>query len=356
MEKIIFIVPSLGIGGAQKVAAFIMDYVVRNQYDITAIIKDKEDSNIDINPKIKVLYLNDGIKRGVLRRIHEVLSVRNLTKKINPNAIIVFGSLAMPALGAVLSGIPVIGCERGDPHKYSKKRLLINKLLYRKYDYCVFQTEQVRQYYRKDPKHSSVIANPCPRVPYVRSSKGEKIIAAAGRLSEDKGFDTLIKAYNLKKEELNDYKVVIYGEGNYRKKLEQLINDLCLSGKVILYGKVKDLPKHLSEASLFVLTSWYEGIPNVLIEAMSIGLPIVATDCAPGGARLLMDNGCRGGIIVPVQDEHKMAEAIKYMIDNPEYADKMGKLGMDICNIYSPEKIGTEWMDIIKQFDSKNRD
>ena len=356
MKKILFIIPSLGVGGAQKVAAFIMDCAVRNKYDVTALIKDKEESNIDINHKIKVLYLNTRIKNEIPRRIHEILAVKKLAQKITPNVIVVFGSLAMPALGAVMSGIPVIGCERGDPHKYSKKRILINKWLYNKYDYCVFQTEQVRQYYRKDQKCSKVIANPCPTVPYIRNGKHEKTIVAAGRLTEDKGFDTLIKAYNLKRKELNDYKVVIYGEGNYRKELECLIDELHLSEKIILYGKVKNLPKYLTEASLFVLTSWYEGIPNVLIEAMSIGLPIVATDCEPGGARLLMNNGKRGGIIVPIRDEHKMAEAIKYMIDNPDYADKMGRLGMDICNVYSPEIIGTEWMNVIEQFDSKDRD
>jgi glycosyltransferase involved in cell wall biosynthesis len=93
-----------------------------------------------------------------------------------------------------------------------------------------------------------------------------------------------------------------------------------------------------------VLSSWFEGLPNVLIEAMALGLPIVSTDCSPGGARFLMDNGNRGGIIVPINDSSKMAEAIKYIIFHKEEAAILAEKGKDLISLYSPTKIELQWI------------
>ena len=92
------------------------------------------------------------------------------------------------------------------------------------------------------------------------------------------------------------------------------------------------------DAYMFVLTSDYEGIPNSLIEAMSLGVPVVATDCTPGGAALLINNK-NNGILVPRGSAHEVAKAMTYLLDNPSQAEKYGENARKVIEKYSEEKI-----------------
>ena len=99
---------------------------------------------------------------------------------------------------------------------------------------------------------------------------------------------------------------------------------------------------------MFVMTSDYEGIPNALAEAMSLGLPCISTDCSPGGAALLMENG-KNGLLVPVGDSDKLAEAMREYMDDPEFAEQMGRNAINIADTFSQEKILDQWISFIER-------
>ncbi|MDD4369911.1 MAG: glycosyltransferase [Anaerostipes sp.] len=342
-RRLLFLVASLGVGGAQKIAAFVMNACIRAGYKVSVISLSEDELNVELDKKIECTYVRYNHKNKYLRKIDEIMSVKNIIKNAKPDIVIVFGSYTFPSIGVVCAGVPAIGCERGDPYTYSKFRQMLNKLIYKKYIFSVFQSEGARDYYGLDYKKTAVICNPCFDVD-VSALKKEKVISAAGRLSIDKGFDTLIDAFNIIKDDIPDYKVVIYGDGPYRDELRKKIDIMKLNDRVTLFGKVKKIPEYIGSSSLFVLSSWFEGLPNVLIEAMALGLPIVSTDCSPGGARFLMDNGNRGGIIVPINDSSKMAEAIKYIIFHKEEAAILAEKGKDLISLYSPTKIELQWI------------
>jgi glycosyltransferase involved in cell wall biosynthesis len=133
------------------------------------------------------------------------------------------------------------------------------------------------------------------------------VILGVGRLSVQKDFPTLIRAFALVRKHI-PARLMILGEGEDRSQLEVLIEELGLSADVTLPGFVSNPYAFMSKAGVFALSSVYEGLPTVLIEAMAVGTPVVSTDC-PSGPREILDGG-KYGSLVPVKDVQAIADAI----------------------------------------------
>lgn len=347
-KRILFLVFSLKYGGAQKNAAFVMNACVRNGYSVSVLSMEHCDNvEVDLLPEIEVLFLKQIKDNTKLKRvINEISSTTEVIDRVKPDLIILFGSLEFAPLVAIRSGIRIIGCERGNPKAFRKRRIFLNKIYYKQYHYAVFQNDNVRLFYHLSNNKCSVIVNPCYPVNSI-TVKSEKTIATASRLDEGKGNDTLIKAFAKIANQIPEYKLIIYGDGPQKEMLTELIKTSDLDDRVTLFGKVDDVVKYISSSELFVMPSWSEGLPNVLIEAMSIGKPIVATDCGVGGVRYIMDGGNRGGVLVPVKDEKLLADAMLYMINNKDYAKSIGLKGRDILTLFKPSVIENAWLTVI---------
>lgn len=359
--KLLFVTRGLGLGGAQKVLVFVANLCAEVGYNVTLISLTHTKTTLKINENVNIKYViydtnkvnqSNFITKTFLQ-LSFLMRLRKTINNIEPELIIVFLSdvVRMVALSLTGRNIPIIGSERGNPLGYSKRMYKKYSRAYRKCNTVVFQTKKAASAYEGDiQKKSFVISNPCiPRLESIKPYQGirKKVIATAGRLDDQKRFDILIFAFNKVVKEHPEYKLYIYGDGERRDYLQNLIGKLNLNNKVILKGKEKDVFSKIYNCSAFVLSSDFEGIPNVLIEAMSIGIPCISTDCDPGGPKQLLDNG-RRGLLVPVGDINGMAKAINLYIENPEQANNYGKLGMEIKEELSPEKIGKRWLDIIE--------
>ena len=148
------------------------------------------------------------------------------------------------------------------------------------------------------------------------TSKSIPIIIAVGRLTNQKDFRTLIKAFSLVRKEI-EVNLVILGEGEERKSLEDFSEKLGVSEYVYMPGLVDNPYKYMSKSDVFVLSSIYEGLPTVLVEALALGLPIVSTDCK-SGPREILDNG-KYGKLVPVGNAFLMKEAIISCLNGEVY-------------------------------------
>ena len=135
-----------------------------------------------------------------------------------------------------------------------------------------------------------------------------------GRLTEQKGFDTLIKAFGDVSNKHSDYQLKIYGEGEKKEELNSLIKELKLKEKVVLCGSSSEAIKEVANSEIFVLSSRYEGMPNALIEAMATGTACISTDCNFGPSDLIIDGV--NGILVPVDDIELLSNKINYLIEN----------------------------------------
>jgi len=145
-----------------------------------------------------------------------------------------------------------------------------------------------------------------------------------------------------------DYKLNIYGEGDLRDSLEKNIKSLNLEKKVFLKGTVNNLKDKIYTVSLFILSSNYEGMPNSLMEAMSLGLPVISTDCPCGGPKFLIENNING-VLVPVGDKKKLEKAMNRLLSNPNIANELGKNANNICSFLEPNKIYKKWEEYIEK-------
>jgi glycosyltransferase involved in cell wall biosynthesis len=165
------------------------------------------------------------------------------------------------------------------------------------------------------PDLARAAAEPCPH-PWVAEPSPARgpVIVGAGRFQRQKDFPTLIRAFARLRLE-RPCRLLLLGEGGWRDRLVALIQDLGLGAEVDLPGFQPNLYPFLARADLFVLSSAWEGSPNVLTEAMALGTPVVSTDC-PSGPREILEGG-RFGPLVPVGDTDALAAAMARTLDSP---------------------------------------
>lgn len=193
-----------------------------------------------------------------------------------------------------------------------------------------------------------VIPNPCSldgqKVPI--KSKKSKVVLTVGRLHEQKGFDLLLRAWQIVERDYADWSLRIVGDGPQRHALEKLIDELSLQ-HVALVGQTDDVSKEYAEASLYVLSSRYEGLPLALIEAMWMGLPCIAFDCQQGPSELLSDDR---GWLVSNGDVKAFCEQIEYAITHlPEAAERAKKAQVFAQQTYSESAIMPQWKKLIEE-------
>jgi len=152
--------------------------------------------------------------------------------------------------------------------------------------------------------------------------KSRPMIVAAGRLTKQKNFSILIRAFSLVRKNL-DISLVIMGEGELRSELETLISEYDLQGHVLLPGFVENPFFVMKQAKLFVLSSAWEGLPNVLIQAMACGTPVVSTNCPSGPAEIL--EGGKWGRLLPVGDVDALAQGMLDTLTETEHPDVVSR-------------------------------
>lgn len=356
-KHILIIADSLGYGGLQKITAFIANSCVTHNLKVTVISMKNTETKQFFLEKVNVIKLNFIDTKNNIRTFRQLMKTSNELKQVinkeSPDLIIAMGNapLLISKLSCLGQEIKIIGAERNSPSRYSLIWKLINKWLFSTTSINVFQTKIAMNYYGKlIRKKSVVIPNP-----YIKNNEitqpffGERekvITAAAARFEDKKGFEELIKAFSIVNKEHPDYTLVIYGDGELYQKYVNLAKDLNIHENVQFPGKIDNVAKTIYKSSVFVLPSKFEGIPNILMEVMGVGVPVVATDCHPGGPKLLTKNGDYGKL-VPVNNIQALADGIQEIIDNNELSLYYSINGMKHMETFSEQKIKRKWIDLI---------
>ena len=178
------------------------------------------------------------------------------------------------------------------------------------------------------------------------SIEAKNKISAVGRLSEQKDYPSLFKAFRLVSEKHPDIRLEIFGTGGDELSLRDFATKLGIDGKVDFMGTRKDAILMIADSLCYVMSSRFEGMPNALMEAMAIGLPCVSTDC-PNGPRELIEDGVNG-LLVPVGDHESLADAICKMIEDREFATTCAIRAKGILNTHSVENIAKQYMNYVQ--------
>jgi len=166
------------------------------------------------------------------------------------------------------------------------------------------------------------------------------LILAAGRLIAQKDFQTLIHAFALLRSK-RQAKLIILGEGGQRPELESLVQTLGIVSDVEMPGFVDNPYQYMSRASVFVLTSLYEGLPGVLTQALACGCPVVSTDC-PGGSAEILEHG-KYGRLVPVKDQKALVDAINSTLNETTNSDQL----KERASLFSVEYAAEQYLDYL---------
>ena len=364
-KKIVFFILSLTKGGAEHVVANMCNDYFVNDYNVTIVTCMKAPVEYPLHSEIKTVTLDkepeeseQGLMTRFLRRRSALFRV---LKEEKPNLIISF----MPEPNFIALSlrksmkIPTIISVRNDPlvEYRTKARKALMKHFYKQADYCVFQTEDARKYFSFS-EHiqtcSKVIPNPIDRIYLPDENRNQTlsakrhVILNIGRLEAQKDQKLLLEAFDLIADDYPDWNLEICGEGSLREELTRQIENCQRTNRVFLCGNVDDIRGKMRDSSIFVLSSIYEGMPNALMEAMAMELPVIATDCPCGGPRMLIQEG--EGILVPVGDTQALAEGMKKLLSDEAMRQKMGHMAGNIKNRCHPEKIMEEWRTLCAEY------
>lgn len=347
IHKILLYINTIHGGGAQRVMVNLAQALARRGIETVLVTSFQRDKEYPLDESVRRICLeNKPIKQSQLRRnISRILKLRRICREEKPDVVLSF--MGEPNFRTVIAtrGLPVktVVSVRNDPQQeYSGKvRRLVGKKLLPLADGCVFQTRDAQTWFPELlQKKSAIIYNPVKteffhlqRMPV----PGE--IVTVGRLEPQKNHALLIDAFSQLQNHFPQATLKIYGEGSLHQQLERKISELGLVGKVRLMGATNDVPAALQTASLFVLSSDFEGMPNALMEAMAAGVPCISTDCPCGGPRELFGTELADSLI-PCKDESALVAAIEAALTG---ADR-GKSFQKCAAKFAPERVYDDWI------------
>ena len=360
--KIMFNCMGLGKGGAERVINILANSLSKDN-NIKILTNIKSNPEYEFNKNILITSLTNS-NNSIIRKIRRIspIPILKMKKEIisfNPDVIISF--LPEPSFRILflkktckkIKNIPIIVSVRNDPNTEYKNGLFfyIMKKLYPYSDELVLQTNDAKKYFEEKINYKGiVIPNPVSDLFLIDRFQGirKKVIVAIGRLEYQKNYYNMIDAFEMVNSKHNDYILNIYGDGYLKKNIEEYIKEKKLTNSIILKGKTNNVVEAIYDATAFVMSSDYEGMPNSLLEAACVGVPCISTDCPCGGPRDILQNGI-GGILVKTNDSKEMADAICRVIENPKIATEMSTISSEKKDKYKKETIIQEWEKIIKK-------
>lgn len=344
-----------GHGGAERSMTLVAN-ALASKGNIVAL-SSFGDNNVvyEIDKAVRFVFIPDKKNGWFGKAFGRLWGLWNLLRAIRPDVVVCFW-LEMCVFAVLLSpllGHKVVYSERGDPNddEYSGWLGHVRDIVLPFVTAVVFQTVGARQYFSKTiQKKSTIIPNSVNvgNVPIVLNGQREKTIVTVGRLHAQKNQELLIDAFADIHERFPGYRLLIYGSGPLKATLDAQIKRLWLNAVVELAGEVKSINEKIGKASLFVLSSNYEGMPNALMEAMALGLPCVSTDCPPGGPASIIRHG-ENGLLCPIKSRKALAECMTAMLVDREYAENLALNARGIVHSHSPEKIYQGWHEFIRK-------
>ena len=364
--RLLFIIRSLAYAhGVERTLIDKVNYLADHGHEVTMVTYEQGSHQYAyfVNPRVECIDLDcryfklydlsvlqrqyEGVKmkRRFRDRLHAIVGEKRPDVVITPTYTVEYMKAVMSlksrtrvileAHSAFLSDMKGGGWKRR-----FRKHLLLPTL--RRCDLLIALTQQDAQYWRRYIRNVAVVVNPVSYYPEVIDDEPKIAgrIVAVGRLQPQKRFDRLVEAFSLIADKHPGWFIDIYGEGNDRPMLEELIRSHGIVGRVNLKGESSDVFTEYKRSQFFVLSSDSEGFGLVLVEAMSCGIPVVSVNC-PFGPSEIIEDGLTG--LLAKVDAQDLAAKMEWMITHEAERQEMGVSARKAAAHYQLETVMKEW-------------
>lgn len=358
MKKICFLIGNLNSsGGTERVTTLIANALAEKKYQVSIIsLTNGKQPFFELVPSIKTYSLYPEKISFKKNFLGAVWRIRKFVIQNQIDTLVVVDSISCVFTVPALFGLKVkhICWEHFNFNvNLGVKHRDIGRKWAAKYcDYVVTLTKRDKELWEQGIKNIKAkiipIANPSPfEVQQNIPSLDYKTILCIGRLTHQKGFDLLITAWSKIARQMSDWKVIIVGSGEDEIMLKQMAKDFAVEDSIVFAGQQSNMDQFYRKASFFCMSSRFEGLPMVLLEAQSYGLPIVAFDCDTGPAEIVQHN--INGLLVESGNINGLTNSLLELINlsNIQY-EKMSSNAVENSVKYSVNPILKQWLSIIK--------
>lgn len=351
MKNVAIITNGLSGGGAERVASTLANCFDNKGYKVMFIAAYSPEKEYALNENIRYEYVKLNSKNQAMRLAERSMRIKKLVDSFDSD--VVFSFISNELIPIALSKRKLIPSLRIDPKSTEGDKLKSNirKFVYKHSNAIVFQTADARDYFDDViSKKGVIIGNPIKEnLPYWDEENHSKTFIAACRISKQKNIPMMINAFKRFHESHPDYSLDIYGDGEpfeYKDEMEQYAN-ACGAGDYIHFmGHSKDIYSVMIKSQGLLLTSNFEGVSNSMLEAMAIGLPVICTDCPPGGARMFIDNE-KTGMLIPVGGEDELVDSLCKLVDNTDLQLNISHNSRYVRQALNQDEICSQWEKLI---------
>jgi glycosyltransferase involved in cell wall biosynthesis len=356
--RILFVQAGLGAGGAEKIVNLLAEHraALGDEVHVLAFDSPPGGSYFPYGDTVSVETFETAdrtSKRDPRRVVRRLLWLRRRFRALQPDLIVSFltKTNVLSTLASLGLSARLLISERNNPGRQRAHPFWqpASQLLARRATAVVMQTEAALQTLpRGVQSRAVVIPNPCTTQSDNPKTSGDgRRIIAVGRLDHQKGFDLLLEAFARVAPGAPDATLTIFGEGPERKSLEAQAKALGIGARVSLPGVTETPGDWLNAGDIFVLSSRFEGFPNVLVEALANGFAAIAFDCPWGPSSILTHKV--NGILVPPEDVNTLAEAIKSLVTDKERRDALSEAAPESVSRFSLTNVLTQWDEVITE-------
>ncbi len=355
VKDLCFVIHSLQAGGMERVMSELLNFfAAKKEYKVHLIlygIKREVFYTISDNIKIYLPEFEFDNSRRFQSTIKTHFFLRKTIKKINPISVLSFGERwnSMVLLALYGTKIPVYVSDRAQPNKsLGKLQDTLRKFLYPRAKGIIAQTQKAEDIFKQIYSHNNfkVIGNPIRQI-HRTDAVRENSILMVGRYIQSKQQNVLIEIFA--KLNAPDWKLILVGYDHLKQKNQQqwevLAEQLKVKDRVIFAGKQEDVDYYYRTSKIFAFSSASEGFPNVIGEAMSAEMPVVAFDCIAGPSDLIVDGV--NGFLIPLNDKELFAEKLQFLINNPTAMESMGKKSKEYSTPFELNYICSEFENFI---------
>ena len=349
-KRIIFVISSLGPGGAERVASLLTSKWAdtgRSVTLVTTFLLESDDDFYPLSPLINRVRLSNLVtanERSVTDNFVRGITFRRLVQSTNPDMVVSFMDRVniLTLLSLAGTNFPVIVCERSNPfqQKLSNKWELLRRFTYKKMAAVVCCQSAVVAEKMNSLWQINTFSLPNPLSPDIPTNidsflKRQQIILCVGRLSPEKGHDLLLQSWATLADNYPGWTLRMIGDGVLRDNLHQTSERLGIQKRVEWAGTVKNVWSEYQNSQIFVLPSRYEGFPNALLEAMALGCACISANCDSGPAEMIHDGV--SGLLCATEDVNAMSLALSKLLDSPALREAYGKNAQDVRKKFSLE-------------------